>query len=295
MTVVGWLLHTAHDAARVRLKLAMAFARDAAPASGAVKAMGLTFSSRVGMAAGLDRYGTMAHLAHHIGLGFVEAGTVTPRPEPAHNRGLGKLLRNLERHGWSDTAARAGRAKLGISIARNSSTPPSEAWRDFVECMTRAWRFADYFTLNLGSLVPALAEDRGLLRSLLERIKGCRLALEFEHYRHVPIVVKLQLRDDMWEEMERLAECIVAVGFEGILAATEPNGASPEDPSRLLRRLARIVGDKAAIISVGEIRSPADALERLQAGATLIAIHRALLWPGPAVARGIAAASFAAA
>jgi dihydroorotate dehydrogenase len=277
MAVPNWLLRAAHRSARVRLKLAMAFAPEVVPDYGAATAMKIAFSSHIGMAAGLDRYGSMAHLAHRIGLGFVETGTVTPRPEPGHNHGMDALLKNLERFGWTDAAVRERRARLGISISRNSTTPPTEAWRDLAECMTRSWPVADFFTLNLGSLIPALSQDRGLLLSLLERVKGRQRALQFEHYRSVPIVVKLQLRDDALEETVQLSEYIVAAGFEGILAATGPNAIPPGNPIRLLEHLAGAVNGKAAIISVGGIRSAGDALQRLQVGADLIQIHRALL------------------
>jgi dihydroorotate dehydrogenase len=285
------LLHAVHRAARLRLKVAMALAPDALPRSGAVTAMGIDFRSRVGMAAGLDRYATLAHLAHRIGLGFVETGTVTPRPEPGHNRGIGELLKNLERYGWSDAAARAGRARLGISIGRNSSTPPAEAWRDFTECMAHGWSFADYFTLNLGSLIPMLADDRSLLPLLLDRVKGCQRALESQHYRRVPIAVKLQLRGDAREESRRLAGLVVSAGLEGILAVAGNSATADGAPERLLEELRALVGNKAAIISVGAIRSPLVAKERLQAGADLIQIHRALLYSGPAIAVELEAAA----
>ncbi|HZP93943.1 MAG TPA: hypothetical protein VFB20_13810 [Burkholderiales bacterium] len=286
------LLHAAHVVARMRLKLVMALAHGTWPGRSPVAAMGLSFPSCIGMAAGLDRYGSMAHLAHRIGIGFVETGTVTTLPEPEHNRGIGVLLRSLEHYGWMDAGARTGRARLGISIGRNSWTPPEKAWRDFAECLARGWQVADYFTLNLGSLVPALAADRGLLVSFLARIKDRRHALASERNRRVPILVKLQLREDTRLETARLAECIAAFGFDGILAATGDNGAGKAGPAGLLQHLGAVVEKKTAIVSVGGIRSPADAIERLRAGATMIQIHRALLRPGSEIARALGAATF---
>lgn len=286
----GWMPHTAQRAALLRLKFGAASARTRLSVQGACTTMGLVFSSRVGMAAGLDRYGSMAHLAHRIGLGFVETGTVTPRAEPEHNRGIDELLRNLERYGWADSHARAGRARLGISIARNSSTPPADAWCDFADCMERAWHLADYFALNLGSLMPVMLKDRELLCGFLERIANRRRALQFERYRYVPVVVKLQLCEGAWDDTVRAAESVVAAGLEGFLAVTCDNRTTGSASVGTLKDLAGIVDGRCVILSVGGIRTPAGAIERLQAGAALVQIHRALIWPGPHAARTISAA-----
>ncbi len=124
------------------------------------------------MAAVLDRHGWMAHLAHRVGLGFVETGTVMPASEPGDNRGIGCLLRNRDRTGWLDVHCRVGRARLGISIVCNSSTAAPAAGHDLVECMQRRQRFAVYLSLNLRALLRDLPNDDALMRSLLDNVRS---------------------------------------------------------------------------------------------------------------------------
>lgn len=277
MGVSDRLMPTLHRAGRWRLRLALRFASDSFRQRNAVAAMGLRFASPVGMAAGLDRYGCMAHLAHRIGLGFVETGTVMPRPESGGNRGVGCLLRNLERNGWLDGDRRAGRARLGMSIARNSSTAARDAWRDLLECMERGWRFADYFTLNLGTLLPELSQDNALMWSLLHHVGAARNALQLAYRRHVPVVVKLQLNANAWEETQRLVQMIMNSGCDGIVAFSADHATDQEQTSRLLTELTAVTGGNFALISVGGIRSCKEGCKRLRAGASLIQLHRALL------------------
>jgi len=277
MDVQRWISQTLHRAGRLRLRLILSLANESFPQGDAVDAMGLRFASPVGMAAGLDRYGRMAHLARRVGLGFVETGTVMPRPESGGNCGIGVLLRNLERNGWLDAHSRADRARLGISIARNSSTPASVAWRDLVECMQRGWRFADYFVLNLGTLLPELMKDRALMWPLLAQVRAGRRVLEQQYGRAVPVLVKLQLQADAWEETQQLVQMVTDSGCDGIVAFSTDRAADQAQSGNLLKKLAVIAGGQLVLISVGGIRSHDEARKRLGAGASLIQLHRALL------------------
>ena len=152
MKIAAVMTHAAHRLAFLRLKCSAALAGENIAIS-PVRVMGLSFPGRIGAAAGLDRYGEFAHLAHRLGLGFVETGTVTPRPEPGANRGVDALLAHLSRQ---DRNRR--RCRVGISIAANAATPVEETWRDLCTCMERAYL-----------MLPSLWESR-LATSLLRLI-----------------------------------------------------------------------------------------------------------------------------
>ena len=280
------MTHAAHRRAFLRLKCSAALAGESIAIS-PVKVMGLSFPGRIGAAAGLDRYGELAHLAHRLGLGFIETGTVTPLPEPGANRGLDALLANLSRQ---DRNRR--RCRLGISIAANAATPVEETWCDLCACMERAWDHADYFTLNLGNRIAPLTRQPAMLRALLETVNSRQRALARERSRHVPVVVKLQLSDEAMAEGAILVEALCAASLDGVLAAvaagSEGNGA------RLTKKIAELAGGRLAIIAVGGIGSPRDACARVNAGSTLLQLHRGRLRPGSRLVGAINAARAAA-
>jgi dihydroorotate dehydrogenase len=287
MKIAAVMTHAAHRLAFLRLKCSAVLAGENIAIS-PVRVMGLSFPGRIGAAAGLDRYGEFAHLAHRFGLGFVETGTVTPRPEPGANRGLDALLANLCRQ---DRNRR--RCRVGISIAANAATPLEETWRDLCACMERAWDHADYFTLNLGSRIALLTRQPSTLRTLLETVNNRQRALAHERYRRVPVIVKLQLSDEVMRETAILVEALCAAGLDGVLAAVA--AGAKEDGARLTKKIAELAGGRLAIISVGGIRSPQEACARVKAGAMLLQLHRSLLRPGSglmgAINRAIATAT----
>jgi len=287
MNVLPVLSNTLHRVALMRLNAIAAISPNPVPGVRTVRAMGMELSSPVGMAAGLDRYGAIAHRAHHLGLGFVETGTVTPLPEPGANRGIDALLVNLERNGWGRCGVRAPRVRLGISIARNSHTPAARAATDYATCMVAAWRYADYFTLNLGTVQTELAARPGALGALLEDT-GKRHALLAQRFgRNVALVVKLRLTPHGLEQALELLPLLEQLHYAGILAADEGGSAAPMK----LRALASgVIADGTDLISVGGIRDLRTACARLEAGAALLQMHRALLMSGPRLVRAINAA-----
>ena len=274
MRIAGGFKHAAHRLAFLSLKCSAALAAESAPLD-PVRVMGLSFPGRIGAAAGLDRYGELAHVAHRLGLGFVETGTVTPRSEPGANRGLDVLLANLCRQ---DRDRR--HCRIGISIAANAATPIEETWRDLCACMERAWDHADYFTLNLGNRIAPLARQPPTLRTLLEAVNHRQRALAQERYRRVPVIVKVHLSDDAMTDAAILVETLCAAGLDGVLAAVAA-GAKGDDGARLTRKMAELAAGRCAIMSVGGIRSPQEACARLDAGAMLLQLHRSLLRPQP--------------
>jgi dihydroorotate dehydrogenase len=295
---------------------ASGIARLAAPLpQSPVDVMGLRFPNRVGLAAGLDK--DAAHLAGlaTLGFGFLEAGTVTPRPQPGNARP--RLFRIVEaqalvnRLGFNNAGverfvANVARSRyggiLGINIGRNFDTPNERAAEDYVLALHAVYRHASYVTINVSSpntkgLRDLQAEDA--LATLLARVTRERDALANRHGRRVPLAVKIapDLADDAVRAIAHLlaAQRIDAViatnttlsreGVEGLRHAGEAGGLSGAPlASRALatlRVLAGALDGALPIIAVGGIMSGADARERIAAGASLVQLYTGLIYRGP--------------
>ena len=282
-----------------------------------VEAMGLRFDNRVGLAAGLDK--NAAHLPGlaTLGFGFLEAGTVTPRPQPgnpkprmfripeAHalvnrlgfnNDGVARFVANVDRSGY--------RGILGINIGKNFDTPNERAADDYVACLRAVYTRASYVTVNISS--PNTKGLRDLqsdaaLAALLERLTGERDALAQRHGRRVPLAVKIapDLTDDAVRSIARLLvahriDGVIATnttlardGVEGLAHAAEAGGLSGAPlatrSTAIVRTLAKALDGALPIIGVGGILSGADARAKIDAGATLVQLYTGLIYRGPAL------------
>ena len=282
-----------------------------------VDAMGLRFPNRVGLAAGLDK--NAAHLdgLATLGFGFLEAGTVTPRAQPGNprprmfrlraaqalinrlgfnNDGVERFVANVERAAY--------RGVLGINLGKNADTPLERAADDYVAGLRAVYAHASYVTVNVSSPNTKGLRDlqsETMLAALLARLKSEQRALAQRHGRHVPLVVKIapDLGDDAIAGVARL---LVAHGIEGAIAtnttirrdrvtgqphADEAGGLSGrplfESSTAVLRTLARAVDGALPIIGVGGILSGADAVAKIDAGATLVQLYTGLIYRGPAL------------
>ena len=171
------------------------------------KAFGLTFPNPVGLAAGLDKDGAHIDALMALGFGFIEIGTVTPKPQPGNERprlfrlereraiinrmgfnsgGVETLVRNVER------AKRRGDALLGINIGRNKNTPNKEAAGDYVHCLRHVYPLADYVAVNISSPNTAglreLQEEQAL-RQLVGTLRDEQERLAGIHGKRVPVLV----------------------------------------------------------------------------------------------------------
>jgi dihydroorotate dehydrogenase len=172
------------------------------------KAFGLTFPNPVGLAAGLDKNGAHIDALLALGFGFVEVGTVTPRPQPGNpkprmfrlprqeavinrlgfnNEGVDALVRNVER------ARRIG-GLLGINIGKNKDTPNESAEDDYLHCLRKVYALADYVTVNISSPNTAglreLQEEQAL-RRLVSVLRDEQEKLAGQHGKRVPMLVKI--------------------------------------------------------------------------------------------------------
>jgi dihydroorotate dehydrogenase len=284
-----------------------------------VQAMGLSFRNPVGLAAGMDKNAAHIDALGSFGFGHIEAGTVTPRPQPGNpkprlfrlvsaeglinrmgfnNDGVERFVANVR----AQKRFRAASGILGLNIGKNATTPIEHALDDYVAGLRAVYLDADYVSVNISSPntkdLRALQSERelgGLLRGLRDE----RRRLEDEHGRRVPLVVKIapDLDDDA---IPPLADTLVAHDIDGVIAtnttiardrvrglahAEEAGGLSGrplrERATEVVGLLARHLKGRLPIIGVGGIMDGADAVEKIRAGASLVQIYTGFIYSGP--------------
>jgi dihydroorotate dehydrogenase len=280
-----------------------------------VRAMGLDFPNPVGLAAGLDKNAEHVDALSRLGFGFIEVGTVTPRPQPGsprprlfrlpraealinrmgfNNVGLDAFLENLARASW--------RGILGINIGKNADTPIERAADDYAACLERVYARASYVAVNVSSPntknLRDLQENRAL-DALLSRLADRRARLAERHGRRVPLALKVA-PDLEPAQVRAIADAVRRHGVDGVIAtntsvsrdgveglphADEAGGLSGapirERASATLAALAAALKGEAALIGVGGILRGADAVQKLDAGAALLQLYTGLVYRGP--------------
>ncbi len=277
--------------------------------------MGLRFNNPVGLAAGLDKDGVCIDALAAFGFGFIEIGTVTPRPQPGNPRPrlfrlptAGALINRLGfNNGGVDALIRnvqAARYKgiLGINLGKNADTPIEQAARDYLYCLERVYPFASYVTVNISS--PNTQNLRQLqnaeaLDALLAALQDKRERLADLHGKHVPIAVKVA--PDLTDiEIHTISEALLRHRIDGLIAtnttlsrtavaglenANQTGGLSGKpllDASNtVIRKFHRELGSTVPIIGVGGIFSGDDARAKLAAGASLVQLYTGLIYRGP--------------
>jgi dihydroorotate dehydrogenase len=316
----------AHEITLRSLSLAssLGLVRTARPTGSPVTVMGIQFPNRVGLAAGLDKNGVAIDGLAGLGFGFIEVGTVTPRPQPGNpkprlfrlpkqqaiinrmgfnNEGIDALLRRLPEISY--------RGVLGINIGKNFDTPIEKAADDYLICLEKAYPFAGYITVNISS--PNTKNLRQLqgnseLDALLGALKDRQAALAQQHGRYVPLALKIAPDLDT-EQITNIADALrrhrmdaviatnTTLGREGVESsplAMEAGGLSGsplfEKSTQLIRSLAGAIAGELPIIAAGGITSGERASAKLAAGAALVQLYSGLIYRGPAlVAECIAA------
>ena len=284
-----------------------------------VELMGLTFPNRLGLAAGLDKNGVAVSAFDRAGFGFIEVGTVTPRPQPGNPRPrLFRLPEHeaiINRMGFNNlgidalTARLAAtpkpRALLGINLGKNKDTPNEAALDDYRVGLQKAWAHADYLAINISS--PNTAGLRDLqhgaaLRDLLAGIKAEQQRLADETARRVPIVVKIAPDlDDV--ALHATLDTIAEANMDGIIAtnttldktavASHPHGgeqgglsgAPLTAASTAIVKKIRAHLPQMALIAAGGVMRAADMQAKLDAGADLVQIYSGLIYHGPRLVR----------
>jgi dihydroorotate dehydrogenase len=276
--------------------------------------MGLRFPNPVGLAAGLDKDAAHIDALARLGFGFIEVGTVTPRPQPGNPRprlfripqkealinrfgfnnvGVDEFLQNVACTRW--------RGILGINIGRNADTPPERAIDDYELCLQKVYSAASYVTINVSSPNTAglrALQEKDSLDQLLARLTAARDRLSERHGKRVPLVLKIS--PDLDENsiyyiaaavQHHRLEGVIATntslsreGMEGLPHANEAGGLSGapirERATRVLKQLKALLPD-VTLIGAGGILSGADAAEKRAAGATLMQLYTGLIYRGP--------------
>lgn len=281
--------------------------------------LGIRFPNPVGLAAGLDKNGDFIDALAQLGFGFIEIGTVTPRPQPGNPRprmfrlpaaravinrlgfnsdGVDRLVENVKRAHY--------RGILGINIGKNADTPLERAADDYVACLRKVYPLASYVTVNISSPntrhLRELQQDTAL-DSLLGTLTKERRRLTLAHGKRVPLAVKIAPDLDTGQ-IESIAgllrrhrvEAVIATntttardGVAGLPHAEETGGLSgapvTERSTRIVQELSRALHGEIPIIGVGGIMSGADARGKIAAGASLVQLYTGLVYRGPALVR----------
>jgi dihydroorotate dehydrogenase len=286
-----------------------------APASCERRVMGVRFPNPVGLAAGLDKNGDYIDALAGLGFGFLEIGTVTPRPQPGNprprlfripaaralinrlgfnNDGVDRLVENVRRASW--------RGVLGINIGKNADTPIERAGEDYLACLRKVYSHATYVTVNISS--PNTRDLRrlqgqGQLDELLGSLKAEQARLADGHGRLVPLAVKIApdldpaeiagiadtLRRHRVEAAIATNTTITRDGVEGMPDAEQAGGLSGAPvlarSTGVVRELAQALKGEIPVIGVGGILGGPDARAKIAAGASLVQLYSGLVYRGP--------------
>ncbi len=275
--------------------------------------LGMNFENPLGLAAGFDKNARLLHFLPHLGFGFVEAGTVTLKPQLGNPKPrlfrLPEFEALINRMGFNGEGATKVAARLlklkspsiprGINLGINAGTLPEEAPSLYAETFKILEPYGDYFAVNVSS--PNTTGLRDLQeRRHLERIL---ISLQAENKNKKPILIKVS--PDLEEKsLEPLCEIALKLA-SGIIAANttiqrpglppevqETSGGLSGAPLRfistqIIAKIYRMTQGHLPIIGVGGVFSGADAFEKIRAGASLIQIYTALVYRGPGVVREI--------
>ncbi|WP_288413539.1 quinone-dependent dihydroorotate dehydrogenase [uncultured Acinetobacter sp.] len=299
------LLKSAHKIGFIRQKI------DAKP----VTCMGIEFPNPVGLAAGLDKNGAYIDALAALGFGFIEIGTITPRPQAGNpqprlfripeakaiinrmgfnNDGVDQLVENVK--------ASKFKGILGINIGKNADTPVENAVDDYLICLEKVYNYASYITVNISS--PNTKNLRSLqsgdaLTELLDTLKQRQLELAEQYHHYVPLVLKVA-PDLSREDIDFIAAQLITFKIDGLIVTNttlsrdgveslafgnEAGGLSGapvfEKSTACLRQFAEVLNGQIPLIGVGGITQGEHAVAKIEAGATLVQIYSGLIYTGP--------------
>jgi dihydroorotate dehydrogenase len=279
---------------------------------------GITFPNPVGLAAGLDKDGKHIDALATLGFGFLEIGTVTPRPQPGNPKPrmfrLPQAQAIINRMGFNNDGveaciARVRRSRfwqdggvLGLNIGKNANTPIEDAANDYVLAMDAVYEIATYITVNISS--PNTQNLRALqgeemLRALLSSLDDARKRLTDRFGVRKPLFLKIA--PDLDEgDINLIADLLIEFGIDAVIATNttiardavqdmehgqEVGGLSGAPVRRasnmVIKALKARLGNNLPIIGVGGILSGADAREKILAGASLVQLYSGLIYRGP--------------
>mgnify|MGYP003414849040 CR=1 FL=1 len=284
-----------------------------------VTCMGIQFPNPVGLAAGLDKNGAYIDALAGLGFGFIEIGTITPRPQAGNpqprlfripeakaiinrmgfnNEGVDQLVENVK--------AAKFKGVLGINIGKNADTPVEDAVSDYLICLEKVYNYASYITVNISS--PNTKNLRSLqsgdaLTELLQTLKKRQLELAEEQHHYVPLVLKVapDLSD---EDIAFIASQLIEFKIDGLIVTNttlsregvenlpfgdEAGGLSGapvfEKSTACLAAFSALLKDRIPLIGVGGILSGDQAATKQKSGASLVQIYSGLIYTGPTLVK----------
>lgn len=286
-----------------------------APVCAKRELMGLNFQNPIGLAAGLDKNGAVIDAMAKLGFGFIEVGTVTPRPQPGNpkprlfrlqqaqgiinrfgfnNLGVDNLVNNVKVAKYSNI--------LGINIGKNFDTPNERAVDDYLVCMQKVYAHASYITVNISSPNTKNLRDlqqKEALSNLLASLKLEQTKLAEQHGKYVPLTLKIA-PDLSHEQVIEIADLLMQHQIDGVIATNttlnrdavkglqhseETGGLSGvpvrDQSTKVIQQLSKQLQGALPIIGVGGILSGADAAEKMAAGASLVQVYSGLIYKGP--------------
>ncbi len=287
--------------------------------------MGIDFPNPIGLAAGFDKDAKLYSELSALGFGFIEVGTITPKPQPGNdkprlfrlpkdsaiinrmgfnNHGVEQMVINLKKNN--------SRVIIGGNIGKNKNTPNEDAVKDYIICFESLFNVVDYFVVNVSSPntpgLRALQEKEPLLKILNAlQILNNQLAIEYSKKRK-PVLLKIA-PDLTNEQLDEIVEVLHDSGLDGVIATNttisrENLNSDAQEIARIgagglsgkplakrstevIKYLAERSDKKFIIIGVGGIHSETDAIEKLNAGADLIQLYTGFIYEGPALIQRI--------
>lgn len=303
---IGWLYRRYYQVRNPKLKRTL---------------FGLEFENPVGLAAGFDKDGQHIRAMSALGFGFIEVGTVTPKPQSGNpkprlfrlpqdeglinrmgfnNRGVDYMVQQLQK-------PRPSGLIIGGNIGKNKVTPNEQAVQDYEHCFSALFPYVDYFVVNVSSPnTPNLRalQEKEPLQALLARLQ------ELNRAKPTPKPILLKIAPDLTDgQLDDIVEIVGHTGIAGVIATNTTisrdglqtpgekvsamgNGGLSGKPLRkrateVIRYLKEKTDGQMKIIGVGGISSPQDAREKLAAGADLIQIYSGLVYAGPSLVKDI--------
>lgn len=283
-----------------------------------VSKMGLRFANPIGLAAGFDKDAVLYKQLAAFGFGFIEIGTLTPKPQPGNDKPrmfrLPQSQGLINRMGFNNKGVDAAAKRLkkrkksiiiGGNIGKNKSTSNDEALNDYIYCFNALFEVVDYFVINVSSPnTPGLRElqERGPLLNLLQTIQQLNAA------KPKPKPVLLKVAPDLsYTQIDEIIEVVRQTNLAGIVAtnttlsregidinekfAAETGGLSgkslTDHSTEIIRYIRMKAGKELVIIGVGGIFTAQDARDKIRAGADLVQVYTGFIYEGPAMAGNI--------
>ena len=283
--------------------------------------LGLEFKNPVGLAAGLDKNAECIDAFAQMGFGYIEVGTVTPRPQAGNDKPrifrLPEQQAIINRMGFNNKGvdnlvANVKAAKydgiLGINIGKNKDTPNEQGKDDYIHCMRKVYEHASYITVNISSPnTPGLRDLQygEALDDLLSSLKNEQLDLQAKHGKTVPMLVKVAPDLDAIQ-VEQVTQSLMQNNIDGVIAtnttldrsavtglkhADEAGGLSglpvQQKSTEIVREIKRISNGQLPIIGVGGISDAQSAKDKMDAGADLLQVYTGFIYQGPAIVKKI--------